>query len=239
MVKVFDMTNLVFLEAAAQSDTADLLVENNASLIDFAVSEVDNLVEEQANYTAWNVGEFIEEGFEDTYVNVGDPVSSLVFEASSIFSNIIANEELTESEKVELIEACAHVVCMENALVGAAVGGLVSSIAGAGAAAVTKLFSKERKVWKDLVNREALARSQGANSSALKKIHDAKVKAKAEYVKVRNDSVKASAKASGVLGAIAGGVRGGDHGSSYGGMSSLDPAGWGSNSPLNVGNWTR
>jgi len=109
------MTNLVFLEAAAQSDTADLLVDSNSNVIDFAVSEVDSLVEEQANYTAWNVGDFIEESIETTYESVEDPISDLVVEASSIFADIIACEELTESEKIDAISGWAHIVSMGDA----------------------------------------------------------------------------------------------------------------------------
>jgi len=106
------MTNLVFLETAARSETADLLVENNDDIINFAVNEVDSLVEEQANYATWNIGQFIGESFEDTYVDTVQPITDLVVASTSIFSNIIANEELTESEKVELIEACSHIINM-------------------------------------------------------------------------------------------------------------------------------
>jgi len=109
------MIDLVFLEAAAQGDAADALVESNMPLIDFAASEVDSLVEEQANYTAWNVGEYVEESIDVTYENVADPISDIVVESTSVFADIIACEELTESEKIDAISGWAHVINMGDA----------------------------------------------------------------------------------------------------------------------------
>jgi len=105
------MTNLVFLEAATQSDSAAEIIESNEALINFATAEVDSLVEEQALHTSWHVGSFVEESFDITYENMTDPISDIVVEATSIFADVIASN-LSDREKKELIEGYAHIIAM-------------------------------------------------------------------------------------------------------------------------------
>jgi len=222
------MNSLVFLEAAAQGDAADALVESNTSVIDFAVSEVDSLVEEQANYTAWNVGEYVEESIGVTYENVADPISDIVVESTSVFADIIACEELTESEKMDAISGWAHIINMGDAeelfeasvplsaaagaLGGAAGGAVGGMLNGAIAAPIVSMFSKERKAWKALVKQEKEAHKQGANSATLKKILIAKEKARDVYNSARRDKmkkyVKRGAIIQGTLGAAGGAING-------------------------------
>jgi len=106
------MTNLVFLEAATQSEGAAEIIESNEALINFATAEVDSLVEEQALHTAWYVGSFVEESFDTTYENMTDPISDIVIEATSIFADVIASDDLSDAEKKELIEGYAHIIAM-------------------------------------------------------------------------------------------------------------------------------
>jgi len=103
---------------------------------------------------------------------------------------------------------------------GAGGGAVAGAGAGAGAGAavgsLTKMFSKERKAWRSLVKQEKMAHKNGANAASLKKIHDAKMKAKAEYVKIRNAAAKKGAKIGGAVGAVGGAIAGGMYGRSRG-----------------------
>jgi len=210
------MTNLVFLEAATQSEGAATIIESNEALINFATAEVDSLVEEQALHTAWHVGSFVEESFDITYENMTDPISDIVVEATSIFADVIASDGFSDMEKKELIEGYAHIIAMgdgelisENldpAYIAAsgARGAISGAGLGAGIGAVYKMFSKERKAWKALVKQEKHLKETGANPAKLKQIATAKEKAKEIYKKAKDASIAKGAKVGGAVGAVTG-----------------------------------
>jgi len=214
------MNSLVFLEAAAQGDAADALVESNASLIDFAVSEVDSLLQENAITVSDNIGLFIAEDHIQTSDLIASFSSELIIEATSTFTSIISSD-VSDLEKRSLIEAYSYSYSMENIEIMESfkhgIGGMASSAGGAaiGGAVGSKIGNASSKLsisyvrLKRLISKETSIRDKlkTTNSPKLKQelalVIKSKNDAKIEYERVRSKRSTIGATIGGTVGGVA------------------------------------
>jgi len=217
------MTNLVFLEAATQSKEAIVIIDSNKALIDFATAKVDHLVKSKVR----NPGRFIDITLEDTSLCISSSVSSVIIEASSVFSSIIALG-YSDTEKKELIEAYSYaigcddselkvIMCfgagsmalsMAGGMVGSKVGHAVGNVTGA----LASRLSSAHRNWKKLIKETNRIQEQlkGKTNPALKKrlikLEQEKTKAHIQYLEVKKKSQSIAATAVGTAGGMAGSI---------------------------------